>query len=187
MSTATLHPAVETFVHAVEEIVVRGGTEQEITAEVAEHLRPLVAHGVDIVPEAYRQPREDMYAMYPLYVAPDHSFCVAAAVWGIGQVTPIHDHGTWGVIGIVDGVEHEARFAFPQGGRAPAFLGEHDLVPGDVDVCCTSDQDIHRVSCEGDRPTVALHVYGGDIGTIERRAYDPDTGEVKMFQSRWAA
>jgi 3-mercaptopropionate dioxygenase len=34
---------------------------------------------------------------------------------------------------------------------------------------------------------VCIHVYGGDIGRIERRAYDKETGEVRTFVSGWAA
>lgn len=34
-------------------------------------------------------------------------------------------------------------------------------------------------------PTIGIHVYGGDIATIRRRAYDPATGEVTWFVSGW--
>ncbi len=185
MADAT-HPAMDRFVAAVDDIVERGGTEQEITTAVASHLRELVAEGPQILPDGLRQAREDGYAMYPVHVAPDGRFSVAAAIWGVGQVTPIHDHGTWGVIGILDGVEHERRFGFPpEDGGAPPYLDERDLVPGDVDTCCTSDQDIHQVACASEVPTVALHVYGADIGTLQRRAYDHETGAMKTFVSQW--
>lgn len=189
MSTGlALDPAVQNFVGMVAEIVARGGGEREVTDQIVPHLRELTVLGADIVPERMRRPREDTYAMYPLYVAPDASFCVASAVWGLGQVTPIHDHGIWGVIGILDGVEDEARYARPDtSGTAPTLLERRLLQPGDVEVCCTSDQDVHKVACASSTPTVALHVYGGDIGTLERHAFDPDTGASTVFVSRWAS
>lgn len=190
MSTVTsTHPAVERFVSAVRSIVDRGGTEREITDDVAVHLRDLVGYGVEVVPGRMRQPKADTYAMYPLYVAPDGGFSVAAAVWGVGQVTPIHDHGTWGVIGILDGVEREHRYDRPDpaSGAPPVLLEERTLRPGDVDICCTCDQDVHEVACDSEVPTLALHVYGADIGTLERHAFDPRTGEARAFVSRWAA
>lgn len=188
MTTTETRLAVEQFIEAVEGTVARGGTEQDVTEEVAGHLRSLLAHGAEIVPEGMRRPRADGYAMYPLHVASDGSFSVAAAVWGVGQITPIHDHGTWGVIGILGGVEHEERYDRPDSRVAmpPVLLEVRTLEPGVVAICCTSDQDVHRVSCASPVPTVALHVYGADIGTLERHAFDPDTGEAHTFVSRWS-
>lgn len=187
MTSLTLEPAVARFVTAVADVVDRGGSEQEVTARIVPHLRDLVAHGPEIVPAAMRRPREDSYAMYPLHVADDGGFSVAVAVWGVGQVTPIHDHGTWGVIGILDGVEQESRYDRPDTtGRPPTFLERRMLAPGDVEVCCTSDQDVHAVACASSTPTVALHVYGADIGRLERHAFDPGTGHATVFVSRWA-
>lgn len=37
----------------------------------------------------------------------------------------------------------------------------------------------------GSEPTVGIHVYGGNIGTIRRQSYDPATGEVTSFVSGW--
>ena len=42
-----------------------------------------------------------------LYVAPDGSFSIVALVWRPGQITRIHDHITWCVFGVIQGVEHE--------------------------------------------------------------------------------
>jgi predicted metal-dependent enzyme (double-stranded beta helix superfamily) len=54
-------------------------------------------------------------------------------------------------------------------------------------VCCTTDDDVHCVAAVGDIPTVGIHVYGANIGTIERRLYDPETGAVEWFVSGWNA
>ena len=124
-----------------------------------------------------------------VWVAPDGAFSIAAAVWNVGQVTPVHDHGTWGVIGIYGGVEHEIRYrlaAQPGPGRL-SLLSERDIAAGQVIVCCTSDQDIHRVSCGSNVPCVGIHVYGADIGTIPRHVYDPETGQARTFVSAWTA
>jgi hypothetical protein len=36
-----------------------------------------------------------------------------------------------------------------------------------------------------DEPTIGIHVYGGNIGTIRRPAYDPETGEKRWYASGW--
>jgi predicted metal-dependent enzyme (double-stranded beta helix superfamily) len=181
-------PRLAQFVAEVREIVDAGGGERRVTAAVAARLRALLADDRGFLRAGYTQPDPDAYVMYPLHVEDDGSFSIAAAVWGTGQVSPIHDHGTWGVIGIYDGVEHERRFEPPAtpGAGGPHLLGESDLKPGEVAVCCTSDQDVHEVSCASTVACVGIHVYGADIGSIERRSYDPHTGDVKMFVSDWA-
>lgn len=178
--------SVEQFIDEVREIVATGGGEVELTSGVAERLRALLADDRTFLPPEYQRPDPDSYVMYPLHVEP--GFSIAAAVWDIGQVSPIHDHGTWGVIGIYGGVEHEQRFGPPvtPGTEPPHRLGESDLHPGEVSICCTSDHDVHRVSCASNTPCVGIHVYGADIGSIERRAYDAATGAVTMFVSHWA-
>jgi len=182
----TLHPDMERFVDDVAAIVRRGGGEEVVTARVAERLETLLGSAGVLDPRC-TTPHVDNYVLYPVWVAPDGGFSVAAAVWNVGQVTPIHDHGTWGVIGIYRGVEHEVRYELQRGptGHALRQLSERDIRAGHVIVCCTSDHDIHRVSCGSPVPCVGIHVYGADIGTLPRHVYDPATGQMRTFVSAW--
>jgi predicted metal-dependent enzyme (double-stranded beta helix superfamily) len=125
---------------------------------------------------------------YALYIAPDDSWSMASVVWDMGQRTPVHSHETWGVVGIYSGVEHEVRYLKPvtsTAGTALTPAGEDRWEPGQVSVCCTTDDDVHAVAAVGNEPTVGSHVYGGNIGTIRRRKYDPATGEACWFVSGW--
>lgn len=183
----TMDEAFADFVAAVEhEVRTQGQDEQAVTAAVAVHLQAWLERGVDI-PAPLTTPNDDHYVMYPLHVAADGSFSIASAVWNVGQHTPVHDHGTWGVIGIVSGLEKEAKY-LPDSGEPNGlrFLGEDFLNPGDVEVCCTTDQDVHSVSAASDEPCVGIHVYGADIGTLPRRSYDRTDGSLKTFVSAWA-
>ena len=171
------------FVADVRSIVESGGDERAVTEKVAAGLRELLSHP-DFLPDAALAPDPDHYVMHPLHVDPSGRFSIASAVWNVGQETPIHDHGTWGVIGIYSGIEDERRYE-PRDGSAPRLLAERQWHPGDVDICCTTDADVHSVRCGSEVPCVGIHVYGGDIGTIVRRSYDPVTGEAKPFVSYW--
>ncbi len=44
---------------------------------------------------------------HTLHAEPDGSFSITAVVWRPGQFTRIHDHTTWCVFGVIQGVEHE--------------------------------------------------------------------------------
>jgi predicted metal-dependent enzyme (double-stranded beta helix superfamily) len=178
--------AFDEFITRVHDAVHTSDDENEITQSVAEALRTLLAAGYAPAKEKM-MPHPDHYVMYPLYIAQDESFSVASAVWDVGQGTPTHGHEKWGVVGIKSGAEKETRYRKPSEPNVPLVaLPEHVWNPGEVTVCCTTDDDVHRVSCGSDAACVGIHVYGANIGTLERRRYEPATGEVGWFVSTWA-
>lgn len=181
--------ALQTFIDDVALVVGATDDEYEITRRVAERLSALLAGDYRLPPEVTR-PSDEHHVNYPLYIAPDNSWSLASVVWNVGQRTPVHGHETWGVVGIYSGSEREFRYAKPttaESDRPLTPAGEQLFERGQVTVCCTTDDDVHSVAAVGDVPTVGIHVYGADIGTIERRLYDPATGAVQWFVSGWDA
>jgi 3-mercaptopropionate dioxygenase len=179
--------ALQSFIDDVAVVVGATDDQYEITERVAERLSALLASDYRLPPEVTR-PANDRHVNYPLYIDPDTGWSVAAVVWNVGQRTPVHEHDTWGVVGIYSGAEREFRYVKPTAAEANTPLtpaGEHVWERGQVTVCCTTDDDVHAVAAVGDIPTVGIHVYGADIGTIERRMYDPATGAVQTFVSGW--
>ncbi|MEV4016792.1 hypothetical protein AB0J35_40480 [Nonomuraea angiospora] len=178
---------LQTFIDDVAIVVKSTDDEHEITARVGELLAALLAEGYRLPPEVTRA-SSARHLTYPMYIAPDDSWSMASVVWDVGQRTNVHSHETWGVVGIYAGVEHEIRYLkpaepAPSGPLTPA--GDARWTPGQVTVCCTTDDDVHAVAAVGSEPTIGIHVYGGDIGTTKRREYDPATGEVRWFVSGW--
>jgi predicted metal-dependent enzyme (double-stranded beta helix superfamily) len=177
---------LQTFIDDVGHVVASTDDQYEITERVAPLLSALLDGGYRLPPE-YVRPSPERHLNYPLYVAPDDSWCLVAVVWNMGQKTPVHGHETWGVAGIYSGAEREIRYLKPApsavGALTPA--GEQVWERGQVTVCCTTDDDVHSVIAEGDEPTIGIHVYGGNIGTLKRPSYDPATGEVQWFVSSW--
>jgi len=175
---------LQAFIDDVALVVGATDDEHEITKRVAEKLSALLA-GDYRLPAELTRPAHDHHVNYPLYIAPGGAWSVACVVWNVGQRTPVHGHETWGVAGIYSGAEREFRYAKPTSVEPLVPAGEHVWRRGEVTVCCTTDDDVHAVSAVGDEPTVGIHVYGADIGAIERRMYDPATGEVRTFVSGW--
>src|ERR1700756_422335 len=60
-------------------------------------------------PQHYRSDTNH-YARNLVYDAPDGSLSLYALVWSPGQWTPVHDHGSWGVVGILEGVLEERNY-----------------------------------------------------------------------------
>jgi predicted metal-dependent enzyme (double-stranded beta helix superfamily) len=145
------------------------GTARLVAAELRRHLP-----GPGILTAAQREGDPAEYQCHVLHAEPDGSFSVTAMVWRPGQITPVHDHVTWCVFGVLQGVEHEELFAAGDDGRWLRPAGQADNQPGSVSGFAPPG-DIHRVRNRGDGVAISLHVYGADItrlGSSVRRVYD---------------
>jgi predicted metal-dependent enzyme (double-stranded beta helix superfamily) len=109
-----------------------------------------------------------------IHSEPDGSFSIVALVWLPGQVTPIHDHVTWCVFGVIQGVEQEELFELDEQGAGLLPAGHHVNEAGDVSGFAPPG-DIHRVRNGGDHTAISIHIYGTDVsrvGSSVRRQYD---------------
>jgi 3-mercaptopropionate dioxygenase len=154
--------------------VTRRRAEWAETAElVAERLR-MHLPGPDLLTAEQRYGDPLGYRCHLLHAESDGSFSVAALVWRPGQGTPIHDHVTWSAIGVIQGSEHEDRYALRDDGWLE-HTGWHVSGPGEV-TSATPPGDIHQVRNNGPHTTISLHVYGTDLGRLGtssiRRIYD---------------
>ena len=125
--------------------------------------------GPDVLTDEQRAGSPYGYRGHTLHVEPDGSFSIVALVWRPGQLTRIHDHVTWCVFGVVQGVEHEELF---DADLNP--IGRSDNHVGDVSGFAPPG-DIHRVHNTTDTTAISIHVYGTDvtrIGSSARRYYD---------------
>ena len=159
-------------VRAVRVAVRRGGDWGLTARQVKEQLRRHLP-GPDILTGAQRQGDPAGYRSHVLHVEPDGSFSIVAMVWLPGQVTPIHDHVTWCVFGVLDGIEHEELFALAGDGQSLARVGAAENQTGQVSGFAPPG-DIHRVRNVGNGVTISMHVYGADIsrlGCSIRREY----------------
>ncbi len=146
-------------------------TAAHVAAELGRHLPP-----PDVLTAAERAGDPDSYTQHILHTEEDGSFSVVAVVWRPGQATPVHDHVTWCVVGVVAGTEHEELFELdgsPSGGRL-VRTAVRENVKGSVSGFAPPG-DIHRVHNTTPRTAISIHVYGADIsrlGSSVRRCYD---------------
>jgi predicted metal-dependent enzyme (double-stranded beta helix superfamily) len=149
--------------------VVSGHSDWSDTAQlVGEQLRKHLP-GPDVLTADQRLGSPDGYRAHTLYVEPDGSFSIVGLVWRPGQLTRIHDHVTWCVVGVIQGVEHEELFD-----EDLELLAVTESHVGDV-TCFAPPGDIHRVHNTGSTTAISLHIYGTDvdrIGSSVRRYYD---------------
>jgi predicted metal-dependent enzyme (double-stranded beta helix superfamily) len=135
---------------------------------VAEQLRRHLP-SPDVLTAEQRLGSPDGYRSHTLHVEPDGSFSVVALVWRPGQITRIHDHLTWCVFGVIQGVEHEELFDADLN-----LISRSDNQAGEV-TGFAPPGDIHRVHNTTDATAISIHVYGTDVtrtGSSVRRYYD---------------
>lgn len=114
------------------------------------------------------------YRSHVLHAEPDGAFSVTALVWRPGQLTPIHDHVAWCVVGVMQGMEHEELYSLSEDGSYLAEIGRNVNNLGAVSGFAPPG-DIHRVRNISDQVAISLHIYGADItrlGSSVRRTYD---------------
>ena len=107
------------------------------------------------------------YARNLIYAAPDKSLSLYSLVWLPGQWTPVHDHGSWGVVGVLEGVLEERSYVRMSPDR-DADEGI-DLVRGGVVLLgkgavtsfVPNPDHIHVTGVPAERArAVSLHLYG---------------------------
>ncbi|MES2018116.1 MAG: cysteine dioxygenase [Pseudomonadota bacterium] len=160
-----------------------GQDEERIFTDGKALLADLIAHD-DWLPAQFAQTHPDRYQQYLLHCDPLERFSVMSFAWGPGQGTPLHDHTVWGMVGVLRGAEQCEEFAPGPPGQPMWEGGTHRLERGAIDLVSPRVGDIHRVSnAQPGQASVSIHVYGANIGRLERHVFDPATGKASLFVS----
>jgi 3-mercaptopropionate dioxygenase len=166
-------PSLDELVRAVRGVVNRQADWRRTARLVAAELTRRLP-SADVLTDEQRRGDADGYRSHVLHAEPDGSFSIVALVWRPGQVTPVHDHVTWCVFGVVQGVEHEELFTLEEARGVLVPAGTKTNTAGEVSGFAPPG-DIHRVRNAGDDTAISIHVYGTDvsrIGSSVRRYYD---------------
>ena len=173
------------FVTSLAELVSTNSREDEILEAGGALLARLVAQD-DWLPDAFAQPSPEGYRQYLLHCDSRERFSVVSFVWGPGQGTPIHDHQVWGLVGVLRGAERVQNYRRRHDGALEQVGQSAVLGQGEVEALSPKKGDIHRVTnAREDGPSVSIHVYGGNIGAVQRSTFDAE-GRPKRFISGYA-
>jgi predicted metal-dependent enzyme (double-stranded beta helix superfamily) len=164
-ATSAATPQLLSFVTRIEQLLDCEREPHAIAQSVRVLLAELVSDASFLTP-AQCEPDPQRYRVHLLTVAPSRRFSVTALVWLPGQVTPIHDHVCWCVVGVVQGTEREQRYSLREsatGERWLVPLGDEAVPPGHTAALVPPDENIHRVRNAGDTLAISIHVYGDDL------------------------
>ncbi len=164
------------FVGEVVRLHATGLPRRDMVESVRQSLARLIVDGTWL-PAWARVASPERYLQHVLYVAPDRRFSVVALVWDPGQATPIHDHVTWCVVGVLEGQEGQIRYHLVREASA-RFLVEsgREIAPaGHCSSLVPPAENIHKVMNDGATRAISIHVYGADIealGTSINQRFD---------------
>ena len=135
-----------------------------------------------LVSEAYPRLQEELLfkpnprpGRYMCYQDPDFDFVIMALVWGPGDATPIHDHGTWGVELVL---QNQLRVTnYTQCEQNPEATQSLVLQPGAVMHNLPPARDVHKIEHASGDCAISLHIYGKAL--TENRSFVPGAGFQK--------
>ncbi|MBU3620815.1 hypothetical protein [Polynucleobacter sp. CS-Odin-A6] len=174
-----------TFVKSLATLLETNPSEALIFSQGGKLLENLIRED-DWLPHEFCKPHPQYYQQYLLYADPLDRFSVVSFVWGPGQKTPLHNHTVWGMIGQLRGQERSSNY-YQQADGSYAADESFVCTPGQVASVSPNTHDIHIVeNALHDQTSISIHVYGGNIGRIQRAVFDPATGVEKLFISGYA-
>ena len=167
MSSRMTSPALETF-------IAQAAVRSRQTPDPADCVLALAPLMLDLIEQAgtFLEPRhyrssDAGYARNLVFDAADESLSLYAIVWLPGQWTPVHDHGSWGVVGVVEGILEErsyVRLSPDRGADEDIELVRGGIVllgQGAVTSFVPNPDHIHITGVPADRSrAVSLHLYG---------------------------
>lgn len=170
------------FITATTRLLRTSPTEPQALDGVGLLLARLIARD-DWLPDELAAPHPQHYCQYLLHADPGGLYSVVSFVWGPGQATPVHDHTVWGLVGVLRGQELSQAYGRDAVGRVVPQGAPVTLHPGQVEAVSPRVGDVHRVSnAYAGGVSVSIHVYGANIGTVQRHVYD-DAGNQTPFVS----
>lgn len=118
-----------------------------------------------------------------LYFDPDHKFSLRAFLWEPGEYTPVHDHGSWGVIGPVTGKLEVINYKREDddSDERQAVLVEEEMIaikPGETAFTLPLNDGIHEVGNPTDETILSLSLYGKPLPRGYIKGFDVAAGRA---------
>lgn len=177
--------ALDHFIDDCAEIAAEASSPAACVQTIAPRMLALLQATDRFLRPEHFQSDPDHYARNRIFAADDGSLSLYALVWMPGQWTPVHDHGSWGVVGVVEGIleernviridDHHER----DGGIGLARGGTILMGPGTVTTFVPNPDHIHETGVAPERArTISLHLYGRQMDSFH--IYDVAAGTRRL-------
>ena len=180
--------SLDEFIYDMESLLREQPEQEKIYDKGSALLERLIANP-SAIPDEYLAPvgrgARSNHGSYALYQG-DSGLLVTSVVWGPGDHASPHNHGTWGMIGVMGNHLTETRFRRVDDYSVEGYARlEQDrsveFTSGEITLLIPEVDEIHQMDNFTDRPTVEIHVYGNDLRGLNRCRYNLETGKITPF------
>lgn len=148
-------------------------------------LMPLVSCYIDSNPwltfDPLQPDPETGWAIQTLYDEPWFPLTVQLVAGLPGATSPVHNHGTWGLVALLAGAEANHLWRRSPTDQQPDRLeAAGNINFGAGDIVTFLPEAIHRITVQGDRPSLSFNLYGAT--DFDRRyQFDLLTDRAELF------
>ncbi len=182
-----LGEALAAFIADVKAILAEDEPDAAGLARIAERMRAFV-----LTPAVQALPDEPLGNVHagrqsgPLYTDAT-GLTLVQARFGPEALTPVHNHGSWGVIGVYRGLDRYQVWRRLDDGADPAaarvaLVEERILGPGDVVILPPPPQDIHAQQGHAGQAVHEFVLFGRNAMELPRLYFDPVRGGAREVQ-----
>jgi predicted metal-dependent enzyme (double-stranded beta helix superfamily) len=167
------------FTEDLENIVHSADSYKNLINASSESMRKLLANN-DLIDNNFISQLLEGSTDCTVYKSNSNGFVVQVFVWEGGAQTPIHDHDTWGIMGIYRNQLKVTEYALKPLEQPGTFYLDQTQTfiadPGAVCYLIPPDEEIHQIINPTETLSVSIHVYGKTID--EYNIYDPENDKI---------
>ena len=155
--------------------------EWDFLPQIRMRVRQLVTNSYFVQTQHLPPDPQTGFAILNLYDEIGYPLTIQNVTFAPGLVSPIHNHGSWGVVAVLKGQEKHTlwrRVNDPDQPYRIEPVAERTFQSGEI-VSFTPGA-IHQVTAVGDEPAVTFHLYG-DLQPRSRFEFEPATSTAKHF------
>ena len=180
---------IDAFVGRVKAILEEEGPTASGIARIAATMGPLLQATIDA--PSVEEPRSNIHeasataelARGPLY-QDETGLTLVRGRFGPEALTPIHSHGSWGVVGVYSGRDRYQIWRRLDDGDGPGearlkLVEERILDPGDVVILPPPPQDIHAQQGLDGKPVFEYVLFGHDAMRLPRLYFDVEAATAE--------
>jgi predicted metal-dependent enzyme (double-stranded beta helix superfamily) len=188
MATHAVHPSIARFIDDVKQILAQHGDGEYGVERVAERMRELLDD-----PDLTQDDGEPIGNVHhgwqapPLYVD-ESGLTLVRARFGPEHNTPIHNHFTWGIVGVYRGKDTYQIWRRLDDGDGAGYaevelVEEKVLGPGDIEIIPHPPQDIHAQQGAGE-DTYEFVLFGKNAMQGPRLYFDPEAKTATLVEPK---
>ena len=126
---------------------------------------------------------------FSLYRDPDKDFSIHVFVWAPHVPYPIHDHGSWGIVGLYRGKIEETKWQWLGEDQGLVELERQQpksYTAGQVFHVLPLEEGPHSMRTLGDQTAISIHTYGRPVRKSMLRLFHPSFDQKGKFSYYYA-